>query len=126
MLEVVGENRETGELMVIVGFGRSAQWYRNLQAHEALEVAISRQRFRPVHRELTGPEAAAVLADYERRNRWLTPILRRVLSRLVGWRYDGSDAARGRLVAELPVVALRPATAHTGQPARASLGSRRA
>jgi deazaflavin-dependent oxidoreductase (nitroreductase family) len=111
VLEVIGENRRSGECMVIAGLGRAGQWYRNLQAHEALEVAIARQRFQPIHRELDAHEAAAVVAGYEQRNRWLAPILHLVLSRLVGWRYDGSDAARRRLVTELPVIALRPATA---------------
>lgn len=117
MLEVIGDDRGSGELMVIAGLGRSAQWYRNLQAHEALEVAIGQQRFQPIHRELDAREAAEVLAGYEQRNRWLAPILNRVLSRLVGWRYDGSDAARRRLVSELPIIALRPATATEHQPA---------
>ncbi len=115
MLEVIGRDPAAGEFMVIAGFGRSAQWYRNLQAYEALEVAVGRQRFRPIHRELEACEAAEVLADYERRNRWLAPIVNRVLSWLVGWRYDGTDAARQRLVTELPVVGLRPATGPAGR-----------
>jgi deazaflavin-dependent oxidoreductase (nitroreductase family) len=120
MLEVIGEDRGTGELMVIAGLGRSAQWYRNLQAHEALEVAIGQQRFRPTHRELDAHEAAKVLAGYEQRNRWLAPVLHRVLSWLVGWRYDGTNAARQRLVTELPIIAFRPTTAATSARARIS------
>lgn len=76
--------------------------------HPATEVAVGRQRFRPVHRELDEQEAIAVLADYEPRNRWVTAVVRRVLSWLVGWRYDGSTDARRRLVRQLPVVAFRP------------------
>jgi len=53
-------------------------------------------------------EAVSIVADYERRNRWVTPIVRRILSRLLGWRYDGSDAARRRMVRQLPVVAFDP------------------
>ncbi len=49
-----------------------------------------------------------MLAAYERRNWLIAPVLRLVLSRLVGWRYDGSPAGRQRLVAELPLVAFRP------------------
>jgi hypothetical protein len=49
-----------------------------------------------------------VLADYERRNRWIAPLVRWVLSRLVGWRYDGSDDARRRLAGQLPLVAFQP------------------
>ncbi len=110
MLEVVGEDRATGEVFVMPGLGRSAQWYRNVRTDHALEIAIGRERFRPVYRETDVAEAAKVLAAYERRNRLIMPVLRLVLSRLVGWRYDGSPGARQRLVTELPVVAFRRAT----------------
>ena len=108
VLEVVGENPRSGELIVVAGFGHSAAWYRNLQAREAREVAVGRERFVPIHRELGEAEAAAVLAAYERRNRLVAPLVRAVLSRLVGWRYDGSESARRALVQELPMIGLRP------------------
>jgi deazaflavin-dependent oxidoreductase (nitroreductase family) len=108
MLEVVGENRDRDEVIVVAGLGRSAQWYRNLLADTATEVATGRERFVPRFRELDPPEAAAVLADYEQRNRYAAPLVRRVLSWLVGWRYDGTPAKRLQLVSELPMVALLP------------------
>jgi deazaflavin-dependent oxidoreductase (nitroreductase family) len=108
MLEVIGEDRRTGEVLVVAGLGRSAQWLRNVQTGNAVEVAIGGLRFRPRHRMLDAQEASAALAEYEDRNRRLAPIIRRVLSSLVGWRYDGSADARLRLVSELPVVGLRP------------------
>jgi len=111
VLEVVGEDGARNEVIVVAGLGRSAQWYRNLQVHEAVEVAIAGERFAAVHRELSKNEAAAVLADYERRHRYLAPLIRRLLSWLVGWRYDGTESARQRLVAELPLIGLRPAWA---------------
>ncbi len=111
VLEVVGENPRSGELIVVAGFGRSAGWYRNIQAGGAREVAVGMERFVPVHRLLEEPEAEAVLAAYERRNRLAVPVIRVVLSRLVGWRYDGSESARRALVRELPMVGLRPETA---------------
>ena len=110
MLEVLGSDRARGEVFVIVGMGRRAQWYRNVLAGGAVEVAIGRERFVPDHRELPVPEAAAVLEDYERRNRLVAPLVRAALSRLVGWRYDGSRSARERLVAERPILAFAPAT----------------
>jgi deazaflavin-dependent oxidoreductase (nitroreductase family) len=109
MLEVVGENQAQHELIVIAGLGRHAQWYQNLQNHEPVEVAIAADRFVPIHRQLSLPDAKAALADYERRNRYLAPLIRRVLSWLVGWPYDGTPSARQRLVAELPLIGLRPA-----------------
>lgn len=104
MLEVIGNDRARHEVFVIVGLGRRAQWYRNVLAGGAVELAIGSERFRPDYRELTPAEAAAVLDDYERRNRLLAPIVRAVLSRLVGWRYDGSPRARERLVSERPIL----------------------
>ncbi len=53
-------------------------------------------------------EAAFVLAGYEGRNRFATPLIRAVLSRLAGFRYDGSESARRKIVQALPLVAFRP------------------
>ena len=49
----------------------------------------------------------------------MAPIVRRVLSRLLGWRYDGSEDARRRLVCQLPLVAFRPAAGRDGCDSRA-------
>jgi deazaflavin-dependent oxidoreductase (nitroreductase family) len=108
VLEVIGTGSAPGEVIVMAGFGPSSDWYRNLQAHPAIEVAIAQQRFQPAHRVLSEREAVAVLADYERRNRWVSPLVRRMLSWLVGWNYDGTDEARRRLAHELPLLAFRP------------------
>ncbi|MDQ2759263.1 MAG: nitroreductase family deazaflavin-dependent oxidoreductase [Actinomycetota bacterium] len=108
MLEVIGQDRRTGEAFVIAGLGPQAQWYRNLLAHEAIEVAIGRDRFTPTHRQLDTTEASTVLAQYEYRNRFAAHIIRRLLGWLVGWPYDGTQDARRRLVTQLPVIGLRP------------------
>lgn len=108
VLEVIGTGPAPGEVLVIAGLGRSANWYRNIRAQSGTEVTLGRRRFRAVHRELAEPEAIAALADYEHRNRFVRPVIRRALSWLVGWTYDGGDESRRRLVRQLPVVALRP------------------
>lgn len=107
VVEVVGRLGE--EYVVLAGFGHRADWLRNALAGGAREVAVGRRRFHPVVRELGEEEAAAVLAGYERRHRLAAPVVRAVLSRLVGWRYTGTDDERRRLVRELPLVALGPA-----------------
>lgn len=108
VLEVVGSDPARDEFVVVAGLGRSADWYRNIAARPAVAIEVGRRRFAPAHRTLDEAEACAVLAGYERRNRLVAPVVRRVLTMLVGWRYDGSDIARRRLVGELPFVAFRP------------------
>lgn len=108
VLEVVRHDRTTGELVVMSGFGPTADWYRNILAQPALQVEVGRERFVPTQRILSDQEAEAAMATYERRNRIAAPIVRRTLSRLVGERYDGSPAARRRLVQRLPMVAFAP------------------
>jgi deazaflavin-dependent oxidoreductase (nitroreductase family) len=109
VLEVIAYDSATGESVVVAGWGLRTQWLHNVEAGGALLVATGRRRFLPRWRRLDHAEAASVLAGYERRNRLIAPIVRAVLSRLVGWRYDGSDAARRRLVDQLPMLAFRPA-----------------
>ncbi len=90
------------------GFGPKSQWHQNVLAGGATEIRIARQCWRPQVRHLSPEEASSVMADYERRNRLAGPLLRAVLSRLAGFRYDGSAPARLRLVQALPLVAFRP------------------
>jgi deazaflavin-dependent oxidoreductase (nitroreductase family) len=113
MLEVVQYRQDPFEVVVMSGFGRGSNWLRNLTAGGDAEIIIRTTRFPATWRELGEAEAAIVMADYEQRNRLAAPLVRMVLGRLVGWRYDGSDAARHRLVRELPLVAFRPADGST-------------
>jgi deazaflavin-dependent oxidoreductase (nitroreductase family) len=107
-LEVVRYDPAVPELVVVSGFGARADWLRSLQAGGPAEVTVGRATFQAEHRRLGLDEAVAVFAEYERRNRVIGPILRRVLSWLLGWHYDGSPDARRRMAEQLPLVALRP------------------
>lgn len=107
MLEVVAWDTDLREAVVMSGFGRRSGWFLNALAGGAEEVRIGGSAFRPEVRELNLDEAACVLGEYEQRNRLLAPFARLVLSRLAGFRYDGSDGARRELVARLPMIGLR-------------------
>jgi deazaflavin-dependent oxidoreductase (nitroreductase family) len=114
VLEVVHHDTSTGSVVVMSGLGRGSDWYQNIQTREATQVTVGRRSFAPIHRDLSTNEAVAVLADYQQRNRVAAPVVRWVLSRLVGWRYDGTDQSRRRLVQQRPLVRFsRPATATT-------------
>ncbi|TNC22997.1 nitroreductase family deazaflavin-dependent oxidoreductase [Amycolatopsis alkalitolerans] len=107
-LEVVGSDKTTGEVFACAGFGPSSDWYRNILANPPIEIVVGRRRFEPAFRVLDEDEAAAVMAAFEYRNRWIRPVVHFGLSKLLGWRYDGSEAARRKLAAQLPLVGFRP------------------
>jgi hypothetical protein len=77
-------------------------------ARPAERIDLSRRGYRePAHRVPTPAQAAQEMADHERRHRLAAPIVRAVLTRLLGWRYDASPAAHAWLAAQLPLVAFR-------------------
>jgi deazaflavin-dependent oxidoreductase (nitroreductase family) len=109
VLEIVEYRQPGPEAVVISGFGRDANWLRNIALRPNPEIVIGTRRIRAVYGTLGVEEAMRVLAGYERRHRLAAPLIRRVLSRLVGWRYSGSEQDRRRVAALLPFVAFRPA-----------------
>jgi hypothetical protein len=109
---------DTAEYVVMSAFGPKADWLLNLNAGGGVAVTVGRRHFRPGMRVLPDDDAAAILADYERRNRILAPLIRRVLSALAGWHYAGTDDERLRLVRRLPLIALGPSNADSSAPAR--------
>ena len=112
VLEVVRYDPITRESVVAAGWGRKTAWLHNVEAGLAQEVWTGRQHFAPAYRILPPDEAERLFADYERRNRLIGPLVRAVLSRLLGWRYDGTAAARRRAVEQLSLVGFRPSVPH--------------
>jgi len=108
VLEIVEYRPKGPEVVVVNGFGRESDWVRNIQAKGGEEVTVGLQHFRASHRFLEEHEAVEVMRHYERRNRFIAPVVRRGLSWILGWEYHGSDADRCRLVRQLPLIAFRP------------------
>lgn len=108
VLEVVDEDRRTGAVVVVSGFGPRSDWFRNVTAGGPAWVDLGRGARRARHEVLGPDEAAAVLGDYERRNRLAAPVVRAALGALVGWTYRGTPEDRRRLVEELPFVRFTP------------------
>lgn len=108
VLEVVRYDSVAKESTVVAGWGRRTAWLHNLESGGAIEVRTGRERYVPLVRRLDSREAQRVFADYERSMRLVGPVVRAVVTRLVGWRYDGSAEARRRLAAQLPMLAFRP------------------
>lgn len=108
VLEVMEYRTKGPEVVVMSAFGPKADWLRNIKATSGAEVVIGSRRFTSTHRVLGVDEAVRVIAGYEQRNRLIAPIIRAVLSRLLGWRYVGSETDRRWLAAHLPLIAFRP------------------
>lgn len=105
VLEVMDIQTNPRAFVVMSGFGPAANWFRNIQATQDAEIVVGRERFTATHRILPPAEAADVIARYEARHRLIAPLVRSVLSKLLGWRYDGSPASRLRTAEALPLVA---------------------
>ena len=108
VLEIIEYRKEGPEAVVMSAFGRNADWLRNIEATPGPEVVIGSHRFAAVHRFLEEEEAVSAITGYEARNWLIGLIIRRVLSRLLGWKYRGSANDRRRLVKQLPLIAFRP------------------
>ena len=106
VLEVIAYDKAHQESVVVAGFGATSDWYRNLQAHPALEIATGWRRYVPTQRLLSVEEGAAALAYYESRHGKLATA---GLKQLFG--YDGTSTSRLALSRRVPMVAFRPATA---------------
>ncbi len=108
VLEII-EYRAVGpELVAMSGFGPEADWSRNIEATHRSGIVVGSRHFEVVHRLLETAEVVSVFASYERRHWVIAPIIRLLLSWLLGWRYDGTEADRIRLSGQLPFVAFRP------------------
>lgn len=99
MLEVVDWDADRREATVISGFGEHAAWFLNVRDGGAAEVRIGAEAFRPAVRRLEPEEAIGVIAGYESRNRILASIIRKALSRLASFHYDGSRRAESTAIA---------------------------
>ncbi len=97
----------TGEAVIVAGWGPQTDWYRNLQAHPAVQVQLGGQTFTPVQRFLTEDEAFDVVVQFRREH----PHRVRFFSRVLGWGDLRDDARLRDFVRTHPFVAFRPAEA---------------
>jgi deazaflavin-dependent oxidoreductase (nitroreductase family) len=108
VLEVVEYRKEGPEVVVANGFGPDCDWVRNIQADPNEEVTVGFQHFAASHRFLEEEEAIQVIQRYERRNRFIAPIVRRGFNWLLGWTYHGDESERRKFVQQIPLIAFQP------------------
>jgi deazaflavin-dependent oxidoreductase (nitroreductase family) len=83
---VLRYDRRSREAFVVAGRAK-ADWYRNIHAYPALEVALGRERYRPEQRFLEVEEIAELLAWSRQRH----PVKARIQSLFFHWPWDLSN-----------------------------------
>jgi deazaflavin-dependent oxidoreductase (nitroreductase family) len=102
VVEVVEHDRGDDSYVIASGFGRTAQWYRNLQARPKATIQVGRRRLHVVAEELPPAAGGDVMARYARRH----PLLVRGLGPVLGIPSGTKDY---RAVGEgIPFLRLRP------------------
>jgi len=100
-------DQATDEAVITAGWGPQTDWYRNLQAHPAVQVQLGGRTFTPQQRFLADDEAFDVIVQFRREH----PHRVRFFSRVLGWGDLRDDARVRESVGTHPFVAFRPAEA---------------
>jgi deazaflavin-dependent oxidoreductase (nitroreductase family) len=96
---------ESHEAVICSGWGRNADWIRNIRVRPALQVQIGRDSFAPEQRFLSDDESFSVAVGFRRRHPWRL----RLVTWILGWDDLRSDAALREFVRTRPFVSFRPA-----------------
>ncbi|HUA15178.1 MAG TPA: nitroreductase family deazaflavin-dependent oxidoreductase [Verrucomicrobiae bacterium] len=107
VLEVLEYRTSGPEVVVMGGFGRESDWIQNIEALPNVQIDIGSRHFPACAHALSEEEAVEALKGYEYRNRWMAPVVRFALGRLVGWRYTSSDEDRRRMARQMPFFAFQ-------------------
>jgi deazaflavin-dependent oxidoreductase (nitroreductase family) len=87
VVEVVEIEQETGNVIVVAGYGERTQWYQNLKYMPTTTIQLGKQKYQ-VGIEMISPEAGAdIMARYFQRYGKLT----RELFSILGYDWDGSE-----------------------------------
>lgn len=102
VIEVV--RRDPEGYIAASGFGVSADWYRNIQAHPEAVITVGARTIPVTAHPLTPEEGADLMAAYAPRH----PVLARHLCRIMGYRVDGTEADYRQVGARIPFVRFTP------------------
>jgi deazaflavin-dependent oxidoreductase (nitroreductase family) len=67
MVDVLLYDRERDTYFIELGFGKSSDWYRNIQAHPLFEAQVGRRKFRATADELPPEKTGDTMVNFVRR-----------------------------------------------------------
>ena len=104
ILAVLSFDPETCEIKTISAW-RGSDWFHNIQASPALEVACGAHRYPPTYRLLSAEEIVALFIEYRRRH----PLFSSIVCRIPGWNINATPMEFLALARTLGGIAFRPA-----------------
>ncbi len=103
VIEVIKYDPATDTYYVISGFGRRADWFRNICKNPRVTITVGRHRFSAVAHILPSEEAQEILEDFIHRH----PLETRLILPLFGYRTLSTSQSRKHFVEKYPVVAFK-------------------
>ncbi len=103
VLEVVRWDEVARTFYVVSAWGEKADWLRNVRANPAVTIKVAGARYSAKAIPLTRDESNRELLDYAQRY----PRAAKELSRLLGYRLDGTPEDFASLAEQMTIVALR-------------------
>ncbi len=105
VLEVVDYDQATDTYYVASGYGRSAQWFRNIQANPEVTIQVGRRKLAVTAKIFEPEESGEMMVQYAQRH----PNAAKNLSRMIGYQVNGSMKGYRQIAAKhIPFVALQP------------------
>lgn len=104
---VLRYDQGSGEAVIVAGWGPRTDWFRNIQAHPAVDVQLDGRTFRPQQRFLDADEAFDVARQFCREH----PYRQWFFSKVLGWGDLRDDARVREFIRTHPFVAFRPTDA---------------
>jgi deazaflavin-dependent oxidoreductase (nitroreductase family) len=104
VLEVVGHDQATGIYIIASGWGKKADWLRNIEKNPNVLVDAHGRRFEATAERLSQERATNAARDYARRHQ---SGFRALAGRMIGRPLTGTDADYRALAEAVPFIVLR-------------------
>jgi len=87
VVEVVEIEKDTGNVIVVAGYGKRTQWYQNLKCMQKTTIQLANQKHQVGIEMISALAGADIMARYFQRYGKLT----RELFSILGYDWDGSE-----------------------------------
>ena len=103
VLEVVRHDKQADAYIVASGFGKNADWYKNVAVHPDVKIQVGRRHVSARAERLPVERAIEEILDYKFRH----PAALKTLAGILGYKSDGSDVDVKFLATVIPILAFR-------------------